>query len=370
MTTHQTDQASINADMFCHLEDKILGSLAAAVVADALGAPTEQRSINEIRHLFGGRVEKFFPPPADSPYALGRLAAQITDDTSQLIMLAEVFVRGKGKVTAEDVAEMLLTWSGNPDYFPHFAGPSTQRAIAALRDGADPNTTGSEGREATVGASNGGAMRVAPAGLVHPGDIAAAVRAAAVTCRPSHFTSIGVAGAGAIAAAVAVALRDDATILDVTRAALLGADLGCEIGATEGREVAGASVRNRIELAVHIASTSPDLDTCIAEIAATVGTGLHAAEAVPAAVGFFVAASGNPWWAAVAAANAGDDTDTVGVMASSIAGAYSGFGAVRIDMYDQVVKANNLKLEPLAADLALIARSTLTNKPVHTKYKE
>ena len=49
-----------------------------------------------------------------------------------------------------------------------------------------------------MGASNGGAMRVAPAGLVHPGDIKGAVRAAAVTCRPNHFTSIGVSGAGAI----------------------------------------------------------------------------------------------------------------------------------------------------------------------------
>lgn len=344
---------------FTQLEDKILGSLSSAVIADALGAPTEQRSINEIRKLFGGRVETFFAPPADSPYAKGRKAAQYTDDSSQMIMLAEAFVRGGGTITARDVADMVITWSKNPDYFPHFAGPSTRRAIAALEAGADPDTVGAEGREATMGASNGGAMRVAPAGLVHPGDVEGAVRAAAITCRPSHFTSIGVAGAGAIAAAVAVALRDDATVLDVVRASIAGAELGNEIGATEGREVAGALVSKRIELAVHIASTSRDLNAAISGIAGTVGAGLHSAEAIPAAIGFFVAAAGDPWWAAVAAANAGDDTDTVGCMASSIAGAYSGFGAVPQDKLQQVLTANNLDLRPLAADLARVARSTL-----------
>ncbi|MFH5824531.1 ADP-ribosylglycohydrolase family protein [Georgenia sp. AZ-5] len=359
MTAQELSVTREPAAGFTRLREKILGSLAAATIGDALGAPTEQRSIAEIRQTFGGRVETFFAPPMDSPYAKGRRAAQITDDSSQMILLAEALVRGGGTVTARDVADMLITWSRNPDYFPHFAGPSTRKAIDALKAGADPETIGRDGREATVGASNGGAMRVAPAGLVHPGDIEAAVRVAAVTCQPSHFTSIGVSGAGAIAAAVAVALRDDATILDVVRGALTGADLGHEIGATEGREVAGALVRRRIEQAVQIASTSPDLDTAITEIAACVGTGLHTSEAVPAAIGFFVAAAGDPWWTAVAAANAGDDSDTVGCMASAIAGAYSGFGAVPKDKFAEVVQANDLDLEQLANDVTRVAQANL-----------
>lgn len=347
------------AEEFSRLEDKVLGSLSAAVVADALGAPTEQRSIAEIRRLFGGRVETFFAPPADSPYAKGRKAAQYTDDSSQMIMLAEAYIRRDGVLTARDVADMILEWSSKPEYYPHFAGPSTRRAVEALRAGADPDTLGAEGREATTGASNGGAMRVAPAGLIHPGDVTAAVEAASITCRPSHFTSIGVSGAGAIAGAVAVALRDDATVLDVVRAALDGAELGHEIGATRGREVAGALVAKRIELAVHIASTARDLDQAIGEIAGVVGTGLHTSEAVPAAIGFFVAAAGDPWWTAVAAANAGDDSDTVGCMASAIAGAYSGSGAVPSDALSQVLRANDLDLRPVADGLARLARATL-----------
>ncbi|SDS50158.1 ADP-ribosylglycohydrolase family protein [Jiangella sp. DSM 45060] len=340
---------------FSQLQDRVHGSLATAVIGDALGAPTEQRSIREIRDLWGGRVEAFNEPPADSPYAKGRKPAQITDDSSQMLLLAEEFIKGGGSVTAAAVARMILGWSENPDYFPHFAGPSTRRSVEALRGGADPETIGAAGRETTMGTSNGGAMRVAPAGLVNPGNLRAAVEAAAITCRPSHFTNIGVAGAGAIAAAVSIALADDATLVDVVRAARAGARLGAQIGGRDGRDSAGASVEARIELAVKIAIASDDLDQAVARIADYVGTGLHAAEAVPAAIGFVVAAAGDPWLTVVAAANAGDDTDTVACMAGSIAGALSGFGQVPRDAYQAVLDANQLDIEGVARRLTGVA---------------
>lgn len=349
---YDTDSSSIR---FANLEDRIHASFACAVIGDALGAPTEQRSIREIRSLFGGRVEDFHTPPADSPYAKGRRAAQMTDDSSQLLMLAERFIDGQGEISADTVAQMVLTWSENPDYFPHFAGPSTRRAIAALRDGADPNTIGAEGRETTMGTSNGGAMRVAPAGLMNPGSIENAVRAAAITCRPSHFTNVGVAGAGAVAAAAAIALDERSTLIDVVRAARRGADLGSEIGGREGRDSAGASVRARIDAAVEIAITSDDLDSAVGRMADVVGSGLHAAEAVPAAIGCFVAAGGDPWQTVVAAANIGDDSDTVACMAGSIAGAFSGMTGVPRWAYDRVTEANDLDLAGIATRFAAVA---------------
>lgn len=340
---------------FTHLVDKIHGALAAAVIGDALGAPTEQRSIREIRTLFGF-VTEFHRPPADSPYAKGREAAQFTDDSSQMLMLCDAFVAGDGEITARAVADMVVAWSALPEYFPHFAGPSTRRAIQALKDGADPETVGAEGREATMGATNGAAMRVSPAGMVHPGDIEAAVLSAATTCRPTHFTSLGVSAAAAIAAAVAIALRDDATVDDVVAAAIRGSELGWEYGATHGREVAGASVTRRIELAARLARESADLNEAIIKITEVIGTGLHASEAVPAAIGFFVAADGDPWKTVVAAANAGDDSDTVGAMAGAIAGALRGIGAIPQDKLRQVEAANNIDLRSVAERIAAVAR--------------
>lgn len=337
------------------LEDRIHGSLATAIIGDALGAPTEQRSIDQIRARFGGRVERFFAPPQDSPFAKGRAAGQFTDDSSQMIMLAEVFIAGAGSVTARAVADMLVAWSGKPEYYPHFAGPSTRRAITAIKAGEDPEVIGSQGVETNEGASNGGAMRVAPAGLVHPGDPAAAVRAAATTCRPSHFTSVGVSAAAAIAGAVSVAMCDDVTLVDVVRAAVWSAEQGAAIGAEHGREVAGPSVARRIELAAEIAVSAPDLDTATRRIAEVVGAGLPAAEAVPAAIGLLVAAGGDPWLTVVAAANVGDDTDTVACMAGSIAGALHGIAGVPQDRYAEVQVANGVDIADLARRLTAVA---------------
>lgn len=354
VTIPSPTQESVN------LEKRILGSLTCAAIGDALGAPTEQRSVLENRRLFGHRVEKFFEPPADSPYAKGRKAGQITDDSSQMFLLAEAFIAGGGSITARAVADMLLAWS-NTEYYPRFAGPSTRRAIDALRDGADPQTLGAQGRETNVGTTNGGSMRVAPAGLVHPGDPTAAVHTAAITCMPSHFTSIGVSGAGAIAAAVSVAVTDGATVVDVVRAALHGARLGSKIGAEQGREVAGPDVAERIETAAAIGLTSPDIDTAIERITKRIGTGLPTVESVPAAIGFFVAANGDPRHTVIATATAGDDSDTVGCMAGSIAGAFRGIAAVPTDLRDTVRRANNLDLESLAARLASVAAPPKSN---------
>jgi ADP-ribosylglycohydrolase len=358
MTKPGEDSAALTTT---ELEDRICGSLVTAMIGDALGAPTEQRSIPEIRELFGGRVEEFYAPPSDSPYAKGRHAGQITDDSSQMLMLCEVLIRGEGNITARDVAEMLVAWSGKPEYYPHFAGPSTRAAIDRLKAGADPETVGAQGRIATEGASNGGAMRVAPAGLVHPGDVPAAVRAAVVTCQPSHFTSIGVAGAAAIAGAVAAALTPHASVLDVVRAAMWSADEGERIGATEGRRVAGPSVSRRIDLAVKIAATSRSLDQAVQDIADVVGAGLSAAEAVPAAIGLFVAAAGDPWTTVVGGANVGDDTDTVACMAGAIAGALRGVAGVPQERFRDVVAANQVDVRDVARRLAQVARAGVSS---------
>lgn len=330
-----------------HLYDRILGCLATACIGDALGAPAEQRSPAEIARLWGGPLRDFKAPPEDSPYAEGRHAGQITDDASQMLLLVDTYLSEGGTLTAAAVGRMLLSWS-ETDYFPRFAGPTTSRAIAALREGADPETLGAQGRLATDGTSNGAAMRVAPVGLRHPGDVAAAIADALTTCRPSHLTNIGVAGAAAVAAAVAVAVRPDSSMLEIVAAARAGAVKGERLGAEEGREVAGPSIARRIDLAVAAAYQGEDFLGSVRAVTDVVGSGLGMAEAVPAAIGIFVAAGGDPYLTCVGGANAGDDTDTVACIAGSIAGAYKGFGAVPRSLYEQLLQANDFDLETRA----------------------
>jgi ADP-ribosylglycohydrolase len=331
------------------LYDRVLGSLAWACIGDALGAPTEQRSIAEIRAIWGGRLERFEAPPADAPFGKGRQAAQITDDSSQMLYLVDAYSEHGPDLTPRDVADALLRWADNAEYYPRFAGPSTRAGVDRLRAGENPAETGRIGRLTSEGTSNGAAMRVAPAGLAHPGDPAAAVRAALVTCLPSHGTNLAVAGAGCVAAAVAAALAPGAGLTEVVRAARWGAVEGERLGREHGREVAGPSVARRLDLALELAATADSLDDAVAAIAETVGTGLHISEAVPAALGILLAAGGDPWLAVVGGANAGDDTDTVACIAGSIAGALAGFGSVPADLYRQVCEANDVDLERRAA---------------------
>lgn len=337
------------------LYGRILGALASACIGDALGAPTEERSIEEIRRIWGGRVESFHAPPDDSPFAQGRGPGQVTDDASQMLCLVDVYIEGGGTLTPQTMGRALLRWGDKPEY-QRFAGPTTRKGLERLRAGEDPSCAGRRGRLTTDGTTNGAAMRVAPAGLAHPGDAKAAVHDAMITCLPTHATNLAISGAGCVAAAVATAVVPGTPLMDVVRAARWGAERGEELGREHGREVAGPSVTRRLELALELAAKAPSFDDAVADIASCIGTGLHISEAVPAALGIFLAASGNPVLAVIGGANAGGDTDTIACIVGSIAGAFSGFDAVPQDLYNQVVAANDLDLERQARDFAAVVK--------------
>lgn len=338
------------------LYDRILGSLAAGAIGDAMGAATEQRSFSEIVSLFGGPVREFRRPPPDSPFSGGREAAQITDDTGQMVAMARAIIDGKGALTVAGVVKELLRWADDLEVFRRFAGPTTRAAIEELRKGTDPRVVGRQGRLTSLGTSNGAAMRIAPAGLAHPGDLETAVRDAVTMCLPTHATQLAIAGAAAVAAGIARALTHDADVYTVVQAAFWGARRGEEIGRREGRVVAGPSVLSRMEVAVNLAARGRDLIETMQEIHAYVGSGLHIAEAVPAAVGIFVAAGGDPMEAITGGVNIGDDTDTVAIIAGSLAGALRGFRAVPKELYEAVEQANTLHLAEIARGLTAVAQ--------------
>lgn len=338
------------------LYDRILGSLAAGAIGDAMGAATEQRSFGEIVGLFGGPVREFRKPPPDSPFSGGREAGQITDDAGQMVAMAQALIDSNGSLTVAAVVKHLLRWADDPEAFRRFAGPTTRAAIEELRKGADPRAVGRQGRLTSLGTSNGAAMRIAPAGLAHPGDLEAAVRDAVTMCLPTHATQLAMSGASAVAAGIARALTLDADVYAVVQAAFWGARRGEEIGRQEGRIVAGPSVLRRMEIAVTLAARGRDMIETIQEIHAHVGSGLHIAEAVPAAVGIFVAAGGDPMEAITGGVNIGDDTDTVAIITGSIAGALRGFRAVSKELYEKVDRTNTLHLAEVARGLTAIAQ--------------
>jgi ADP-ribosylglycohydrolase len=139
-----------------------------------------------------------------------------------------------------------------------------------------------------------------------------------VSAIPTHNTSVGFAGAAAVAGAVAVALGG-ASLDAVIRAGIEGAERGHD----RGRPWLAASLSRRIKLAVNIAQGGGTPRAKLREMYAIVGTSLAITESVAAAFGVVALANGDPVWAAKYAAALSGDADTIGAIACAICGAYA-----------------------------------------------
>lgn len=338
------------------LQDAFEGALLGACIGDALGAPTELLPRHEILRQWGSGVWTFTSPDR-SPFAAGRQPGQITDDAAQTLALGEAIVAVGGLVTPQVVVDGLFRWAdGNPELFERFAGPTTRAAIERLRAGAEPAPAPpAPARQCGEGATNGLAMRSAPIGLLHAGDPAATVASAVESAPPTHPTDVAAASAAAIAAAVAEATGEQATPLRTVRAARRAARTALDIEDPRLRAMAAPSLVQRIDLAVSLAAAAPDVETATDRIAEQVGSGLHACEAVPAALGLLVAADGNPAEVLAHAAAIGDDTDTVACMAGAVVGALRGRSGLPGALVDGVLDANPIDPLRLAGNLLTLA---------------
>lgn len=344
------------------LQDRIFAALALAGMGDALGAPTEQWTIDEIVAAHGGLVTRFAAPPPDTfAGANGGRRAEVTDDASQMYYLAQALARGGGRLDAARWVDCLLDWA---DHSPKagFMGPSTAGIVQALREGRDTGAVGTIGgtrrKMTTVGTTNGAAMRVAPVGLLHPGDLEAACAQALVTCLPSHDTDVAIGAACAIACAVAAAAAGSA-LEQVLEAALEGGARGEALAARHARRVPGPGFLARTRMALAIARAGGDDLRFLRTLEAEVGNSVLAAESVPAALAILAHAGADPLRTIALAASAGNDTDSIATMAGAIAGAMHGRAALPQAMLAEFCAANpEFDLDALAGQLAGLARRT------------
>jgi len=332
--------------------DRALGALYGLAIGDALGMPTQLMSPARIQALYG-RIEGFGPAAEDHPIAAGLPAGSITDDTEQAVLLGQLLIEGDGDVDPIRFAEELIGWErrvvarGGLDLL----GPSTRRALAALNAGAPPDEAG------RYGDTNGAAMRIAPVGIaVPPKPLAALIDTVAATSRATHNTGLAIAGAAAVAAAVSVGIAGEPWRMAVDTA--IGA---AKLGAGKGHWVAGADVASRISWAVGLVDGLREA-AAAQVITQLVGTSLATQEAVPAAFAVLAAAQGDPWRAALLAANLGGDADTIGAMAGAIGGACAGFSALPPSAVAIVRRVNDLDLDTLARRLLDLRSRRLEDK--------
>ncbi|MCR8723492.1 ADP-ribosylglycohydrolase family protein [Frigidibacter sp. ROC022] len=271
---------------------------------DALGMPAQTLSRERIKAEYG-RITDFVAPYEGHPVSHGLAAGQVTDDTEQALLLARRLVADPRGFDEEGWARDLLAWEAEirAKGLSDLLGPSSKAAIAALLEGTPPDRTG------VNGTTNGAAMRIAPVGLSVPPEVDRLVARVVQTCRVTHNTGEAIAAASAVAMVVSCGVAG----MDFNQAlprALEAASAGQKAGHPKGEpDMAGQIVR-----AVELAGQGEDA------LIEGIGTSVASRESVAYAFGLL--SMGAPLWdRLVAAANAGDDTDTIGAIAGAMGGA-------------------------------------------------
>ncbi len=341
-----------------NLYDRVYGSLMAAALGDIIGGPSETQSREEIYRNFHGRICSLRDGRRFDRSTYGK----ITDDTSQLYMMGKAVIRYHGEMTPARAAEGILMWADEcPEYYPRCAGPTSRYVIDALKSGLDPETVGKRELKFQFGTSNGAVMRIAPAGLVHPGDPEGAIQTAIAMTKPSHNTHQAYSASCAIACAVAEALTENATIHSVLRAAVFGAKKGEQIGRREARIAPGGLITPALLEAIDIVYDCATAEEAEIRLDRSVNANICTARAsVPMALGLFAIHGGDPLQTAFSCANTGGDTDTFGCMAGMIAGAFSGIEAIPPKWRELYKQYNaDYNLEWMARELTYLAAGSV-----------
>ncbi len=158
---------------------RIPGSLIGLAIGDSFGAPFEgMENISLIpERMMGG-----------GPFRTRR--GEYTDDTLQMIALAESLVTCRGFEAIDFVKRLLGIYAIHPEYF----GPTSRLVLEKIRSGVPVRQAAMLPDGAMGGRTNGAVMRGAPIGIFYrPDDALAVSRVAAAVTHP-HPVAIACSG--------------------------------------------------------------------------------------------------------------------------------------------------------------------------------
>ena len=168
------------------VKERILGSLYGMAAGDSLGVPSSFMTPDYIEKTWGW-IDTFYPAEKGHIFHDGLKAGEYTDDTEQALALMNSFIRNK-KVVPLDVVTEILAWADRvKGKYASPLGPSTERALKAIRAGGSIEESGRYGN------TNGSAMRISPVGIIHglrDSSCDELVRDVYQTCMPTHNTTV------------------------------------------------------------------------------------------------------------------------------------------------------------------------------------
>ena len=319
--------------------DRVRGCLLGLAVGDALGAPLEGLSAQQIRAHYG-LVDDYVDGARawkKKPYRW-RMPGLYSDDTQQALALCDVLLEHQ-RIEPERLAEIYLglaTPKGTYVGAHRGVGRSFRQVLAELERGVSPRETGQ--KSAGIGA----AMRIAPVALYFSGNSEAMFTALMDASLMTHRDVRSLAGASAVAHAVrrisAGALRDPSFLL------WLAADVARDEDQIAARysDVVASLAAHRRSLSCAIANTERllDLPRERALAALVEEANRHGAEptckhatmgfppaCIPACLYLFMTTDSFEE-AAIEVVNLGGDADTTGAILGALAGAHYGIDAI------------------------------------------
>jgi ADP-ribosylglycohydrolase len=351
------------------LTDRAASALAGAAIGDALGGATEGWESHEIYEHCGGWVEGVIQSIRHqrnmlkpfSPFWKGD--GHVTDDTLMTRVLVGAYAAKRDHLDAYDMERLIVpaivdepTWIpelDREDLLYHRLFLAEKWLVLKLRYGhADP-------RDAGVGniVNCGAAMYIAPVGIANAGAPDGAY-AEALDLTAGHQSSYGREAAGVLAAAVAEALRPDATVDTV-----ISESLRLAKDATRSAIEAVADAATRLDgwrdggLASLRAAFAP-FDSVGEHYArpaqnARIPSRLHAIEEVPIALGLLVATGGDYTETMLGGVNYGRDSDSIASMGGAVAAARG--SPVPREWIDEIGAASKLDLEEPGRTMAEVA---------------
>ncbi|WP_314147875.1 ADP-ribosylglycohydrolase family protein [uncultured Leifsonia sp.] len=347
------------------------GALAGAAVGDALGGAAEGNTPEAIQERYDGFIQGVVPPFLPdwrnarpiAPYHKGD--GHITDDTLMTTALVEVYDTVRDHLDAFAVADHLVPLLiGEKRWIPEFESEALllQRIflaekwlVARLHYGhIDP-------REAGVGniVNCGATMYVGPIGIVNAGNPDGAY-AEAIDVAAAHQSSYGREAAGVFAAAVAEAMRPGADVDSVVATALRLAKDGTRDAIEAVAEAAAGVTDWRGGLATLRSAVEP-FDTVGPHYRAPakdarIPSRTKSIEELPIAIGMLIAARGDYREAVLGSINYGRDSDSIAVMAGSVAGALGGLEAVPAEWVEAVNAGSRMDVTATGPVIAAVAR--------------
>ena len=327
------------------LYDHVLGCLYGGEIGDAMGAPAENMTYQEIAATFG-EITDF------SGYG--------TDDSAMKHILCDAIQRGGGYPTADTWAE---EWLAQEDLFikRHLFWIPVMNGFWKIRG---QSVTPREAGHGNM-ASSSSAMCISPMGIINAGNPRQAALETYDVASPIHHNFCRDA-ACSMAAAVAAALHPAATVSSVLEAAV--AYLPPQSAHT---------MRDAIETTLALAHASAHASA--RQVSSYEAFREHyyaerllpgiampdSRETVPVALALFTLAEGDPERAIIYGANFGRDADTIASMVGALAGAYRGVSALPAHWVEKVRAESPRAHEDVARELVEVVVKRIEDQRQH-----